>query len=187
MARVPDALSRLGSDDAEDQEVLQTGADTDGNTAGGIREGSGATSARPGGTSILLGPPRPLHTTLRNSKEVKTELFDQPGPCGAGPASTPPSAFLARSLGHIWPTCGSHYHSQVLRKAIFIHRMVGGGVGVVVSFGGQPCAGCRTEGPRPSRIQEPSCALEGWSRPSPGPAPPSWPLPEGTSVSTHLE
>lgn len=33
------------------------------------------------------------------------------------------SAFLAVSLGHIWPTCGSYYCSQGLCAAIFSHRM----------------------------------------------------------------
>lgn len=71
MAPVSNALSRLGSVHAEDPEVLQTRAGTDRNTDG-MRAGSGGTSPRPGGMSILLGPPRSLHTTLRNSKEVKT-------------------------------------------------------------------------------------------------------------------
>lgn len=124
MALVPHALSRLGSDDAEDPEVLQTRADTD-----RMRAGSGRTSARPGGD---VHPARATPVLAQSFEKLQgsknSELLDQPGPCEAGPpVSTPPSAFLALSLGHIWPTCGSHYHSQGLCKAIFIHRMVGGG------------------------------------------------------------
>lgn len=120
-------LSQLGSDDAEEPEILQTCTDTDRNTDG-IRAGSGRTSTQPGGTSILLGPPRSLHTTLRNSMEVKKTLNTQRpawslwGGASQHTACIPGSLFL----GHIWPTCGSHYHSQGLCEAIFIHRMVGG-------------------------------------------------------------
>lgn len=135
-------LSQLGSDDAEEPEILQTRTDTDGNTDR-MRAGSDRTSAQPGGTSILLGPPRSLHTTLRNSMEVKkkkktpkkqknSEPSDQPGPCGAGPVSTPPSAFLAVSLGHIWPTCGSHYPLKACARLFLSTGWLGAGV---ISFG----------------------------------------------------
>lgn len=109
-----------------------------------MRAGSDRTSAQPGGKSILLGPARSLHSTLRNSMEVKknkkhqnSELSDQPGPCGAGPASTPPSAFLAVSLGHIWPTCGSHYPLKACARLFLSTGWLGAGV---VSFGRQPYA-----------------------------------------------
>lgn len=139
LALVPDALSRLGSDDAEDQEVLQTGADTDGNTGGGIGEGSGGTSARPGGRSILLGPPQPLHTTLRNSKEVKTELLRLAWSVWGGASQHTtlriPDELSRAHLANMWlpllfssPVQGYFYPPDGWGR--------GGGV---VSFGGQPC------------------------------------------------
>lgn len=129
-------LSQLGSDDAEEPEILQTRTDTDGNTDG-MRAGSDRTSAQPGGTSILLGPPRSLHTTLRNSMEVKKE---KKPPQKNKKTLNPPTSLVLVGRGRqhtafCIPGSLSRAHlanmwlplpSQGLCKAIFIHRMVGG-------------------------------------------------------------
>lgn len=101
-----------------------------------------------------------------------------------------PSAFLAVARGHIWPTCGSHYRSQGLRTAIFIHRMAGGGC--LLRTPAPPNAGemAGSRGPGgfgdlpAGRIPESSCAPgEGPGRPALQPRP----LPIGlTALSEGL-
>lgn len=124
----PDALSPPGSDEAEDP-GLHPRADAD-----ALRVGPGGTAAGPG-TKSGSGHPRPC-TRLRKTPESKLPSTRatppwsvQGGACAVGRGwrlRSPPAAFLAVARGHIWPTCGSHYRSQGLRTAIFIHRMAGG-------------------------------------------------------------
>lgn len=189
----PDALSPLGSDEAEGP-GLHSRADAD-----ALRVGPGGTAAGPGAKSGS-GHPRPC-TRLRKTPESKlcrVRAPRLPGPCGAGPARrggrsrsrSLPSAFLAVARGHIWPTCGSHYRSQGLRTAIFIHRMAGGGC--LLRTPAPPNAGemAGSRGPGgfgdlpAGRIPESSCAPgEGPGRPALQPRP----LPIGlTALSEGL-
>ena len=139
-------LSHLGSDDAEEPEILQTRRDTDGNTDR-MRAGSGRTSTQPGGTSILLGPPRSLHTTLTNSMEVKKKTLNTQASLvlvGRGQ----PAHCLLHSWQSLLGTSGQHVAPITILKACARLFLSTGWLGVgVVSFGDQPYARGRVEGP----------------------------------------
>lgn len=65
-------------------------------------------------------------------KKKLSTLKDQPGPCGAGPASTLPSAFLAVSF---WGTSGQHVAPITILKACARLFLSTGWLGAgVVSF-----------------------------------------------------
>lgn len=182
----PDALFPLGSDEAEGP-GLRPRADAD-----ALRVGPRGTAAGPGAKSGS-GHPRPC-TRVRKTPESKlcgVRAPRLPGLCGAGPArwggrsrsrSSPPSAFLAVARGHIWPTCGSHYGSQGLRTAIFIHRMAGGRVSPTDASPPTPNAGemAGSRGPGgfgdlpAGWIPESSCAPREGPACSPAQTPPKW-------------